>query len=820
MVKIKRLRVALKVWNKNIFGDVNDGIAQWRSSLEDIQLRIAEEVYSDSLFDEEVAAQVQLGTLLSRKSSLLQQKSCVRWLNDGERNTSFFHNSFKMRRKKLVLSQLKIDGVDSFDRDVIVAHIVDFFSNLFSKTHPPTVSIHDIQHIVPVTVTVTDQHNASLTSIPVDEEIKAAVFDLVGDSAAGSDGFSGVFFQKCWDTISCNIIYAVRAFFVKNYLPQGLNSNTLILIPKKEVVESLTDLRPIILSNFFFKILSKILATRLSFVDAECVSHNQFGFIRGQLIHDCILLGSEGVNYMKCSCQGKNMASKVDIKKAFDTMSWNFIRQGDPLSPVIFGIAEDMLSHLILTVVAASTIDPMRMNRHHLFPTHLLYANDILIFCKVSMKNARTIQDILQCYGFLSGQLCSREKSIIFFAKGVSLYYRRQISRVLGFAICSLPTTDLGVPLFVGRPRSINLAAIKDRIISKFSRYNGRQLSMAGQICLELDAACRNFIWSGDIRKRPSHSASWDRVCGIKEEGGLGIRSFDMMNDPFLMKLAWRIISGRQFGFDIMKSRYLDNFGRPRTTTLASSVWGGVRQLIPELIEESYCLLGNGSSVYFWNDDWLGYSIADKLNIMGFVRTRLKQTVADYLYDGVWHFAQDFIDEFPLIVCDILLLPIGSEDDIRLWKPSVHGKDTSVLAFASRCHRFSRVSWGLWLWENFIPVRRYITCWRFGQEAGMYSTDIHGFLVFAWTIKPSSHLKNLWKLGANTAGSAVRAPGRICAGGVFRDWRGLVRGCFHVEGGIGFAFEAELLGIILAIEFASGCGWNKISFEADSSYGY
>ncbi|XP_057775250.1 uncharacterized protein LOC130994229 [Salvia miltiorrhiza] len=75
----------------------------------------------------------------------------------------------------------------------------------------------------------------------------------------------------------------------------------------------------------------------------------------------------------------------------------------------------------------------------------------------------------------------------------------------------------------------------------------------------------------------------------------------------------------------------------------------------------------------------------------------------------------------------------------------------------------------------------------------------------------------LW-LKANSDGSAMEAPGRIYAGGVFRDWRGFVRGCFHVEGGLGFAFEAELLRVISAIQLAHRWGWNKLWFEADSSY--
>lgn len=46
------------------------------------------------------------------------------------------------------------------------------------------------------------------------------------------------------------------------------------------------------------------------------------------------------------------------------------------------------------------------------------------------------------------------------------------------------------------------------------------------------------------------------------------------------------------------------------------------------------------------------------------------------------------------------------------------------------------------------------------------------------------------------------------AGGVFRDASNDVLGCFHFSAGIGFAFEAELLEVILVVEVAHGKGWN------------
>ncbi|XP_057808895.1 uncharacterized protein LOC131023373 [Salvia miltiorrhiza] len=70
----------------------------------------------------------------------------------------------------------------------------------------------------------------------------------------------------------------------------------------------------------------------------------------------------------------------------------------------------------------------------------------------------------------------------------------------------------------------------------------------------------------------------------------------------------------------------------------------------------------------------------------------------------------------------------------------------------------------------------------------------------------------------NTDGSASGAPGLISAGGVFRNHKADVCGCFHIKGGSGFAFEAELLGVITAIAIAHNRGWRRLWLEADSSY--
>ncbi|XP_057793119.1 uncharacterized protein LOC131009729 [Salvia miltiorrhiza] len=787
-----------------------------------------ENCYTDASFDEEVNRQAVINMMLTRKSVQLQQRSRIKWLQDGDRNTAYFHKALRHRNSGLVISHLNIAGVVVYEQSAIERHIVEHFTNLFSQGEANIVDVVDIE--ANMDLQVSEAHNRGLIEIPSDEEISAAVHTMEASSAPGPDGFSGVFFHRCWDIIKEDIVRAVRCFFLNSYLPNGCNANTLVLIPKAEAVASVSDLRPIILSNFFFKIISKVLAVRLNRVASDIVSQNQFGFISGRSIHDCIMLGSEGFNCMNRTNHSVNMACKIDIRKAFDTMRWDFIlkvfrvlgfhekyihwlsiifssarisilynghlsgyfactrgvRQGDPLSPIIFGIAEDMLSHLILNCVAARRLTPMSFSRATLFPTHLLYADDVLIFCRASIRNAKTIRHILEYYGELSGQVCSLEKSRIYFAKGVSSSLKRGINRVLSFTQGSDRVTYLGAPLFVGKPRASHLMSIKDRIVQKFARWAGLHLSMAGRICLvnsvirsslthtmmvyswpksllhEIDRKCRNFIWTGNTEQKPSCSVKWSRCCASKEEGGLGLRSFTLMNKSYLMKIAWSLIKGNSFVHKVLRSRYLTSHGYAKENVANSSVWIGLKHEINVLVDDSYAVVGNGTSTLFWHDDWLGYRIRDKVGIPPFLWNFLQQNISDYFFDGCWHFSANFVENFPEIVCDILLIPLGNVLDERFWKPSLRGDVTSSLAFANISNRYPKgliapnachfclidaesINHIFWACTRIMPIWATFLGW-FRQSHLLDCPDIHSFLVLAWNISFSSLLQRLWKI--------------------------------------------------------------------------
>ncbi|KAM1944720.1 hypothetical protein ACFX15_012919 [Malus domestica] len=103
------------------------------------------------------------------------------------------------------------------------------------------------------------------------------------------------------------------------------NSNMIVLIPKVPNADSVSQMRPIALANFSFKIITKIIADRLGPITSRIISPQQSAFTKGLSISDSIILTSECMNLLDAKCFGGNVAVKFDIKKAFDTIDWKFL---------------------------------------------------------------------------------------------------------------------------------------------------------------------------------------------------------------------------------------------------------------------------------------------------------------------------------------------------------------------------------------------------------------------------------------------------------------------------------------------------------------
>jgi hypothetical protein len=357
---------------------------------------------------------------------------------------------------------------------------------------------------------------------PSQDEIKTAVFALNKDSAPGPDGFSAFFFQHYWEIVKVDVMNAVLEFFTTSWILPGYNSNIIALIPKTPDASSIDQYRPIAMANFKFKIITKIIADRLAPVLPNLVSDEQNGFIHDRDIKDCLCTASEVANLIHNKAHGGNVALKIDITKAFDTLDWSFllkvlksfgfndifcnwiqvilqsaflsvsingkshgyfqcnrgVRQGDPLSPLLFCLAEDVLSRSISKLVAEGNLNLIKGTRNVNVPSHCFYVDDLMVYCKGNLPGLFALKDLFTDYALESGQIINTSKSTIY-SGSISPRRLELIVQVLNFNIGTLPFNYLGVPIFKGKPKSSHLQPIADRVKLKLAAWKASLLSMA-----------------------------------------------------------------------------------------------------------------------------------------------------------------------------------------------------------------------------------------------------------------------------------------------------------------------------------------------------
>jgi hypothetical protein len=354
----------------------------------------------------EKSLQEALHEQLLREEILWKQKSRELWLTCTDLNTKFFHASTACRRRYNSISFLKTtDGAVLNSRNDIGTYMVNHFTNLFSTTSPVfDDSLNDLFDVV-----INDEENSVLCAIPDEVEIFQAISSLGLHKAPGPDGMTGLFYKTYWPIVKQNVIASVQSFFRGGFMLKEFNHTNIALIPKVDNPTQVNQFRPISLTNFNYKIISKILSMRFKPLLHKIISPTQSAFLKGRSIHDNTVLAHEIFHSMKHK-QGNGglMALKLDMEKAFDSMEWEFIlkilrllgfnsiwtqwikqcitttsfsimldgspfgnfyptrglRQGDPLSPFLFILGTEALSRLILREEGLGNLNGIKIARN------------------------------------------------------------------------------------------------------------------------------------------------------------------------------------------------------------------------------------------------------------------------------------------------------------------------------------------------------------------------------------------------------------------------------------------------------------------------
>jgi len=425
-----------------------------------------------------------------------------------------------------------------------------------------------------------------------------------------------------------------------------LNSAYITLIPKKEEAWEARDYRPISLVHSFAKLVTKMLANRLAPLLDSMVATNQSAFIRGRCIHDNFMLVQQTIKVLHHR-KVSSLFLKLDISKAFDSVAWSFLlevlahlgfsngwcnlianllksastqvllngepgnfishqrglRQGDPLSPMLFILVMDVLNSMFCRVDQEGLLQPLHSAGQHLS----LYADDVALFIRPNEEDLQLTKALLQLFGDASGLQTNLQKSCVIPIQ-CNTNIMERVDSTLHCTVSAFPSNYLGLPISDKKLRKRDLLVWIEKIANKLPGWKAPLLSLAGRAVLvkavltaipiyllialkvpkwfirSIDKIRRNFLWKG--RKEANGGCclvAWEKVMRPLDLGGLGIHNLEIMSWALQMRWLW-----------IEKT----NPDRP---------WAGLRIPVHAHSSAMFAIsivtsVGDGKNTLFWSD--------------------------------------------------------------------------------------------------------------------------------------------------------------------------------------------------------------------------
>ena len=448
---------------------------------------------------------------------ILRAKS--RWVEEGEKNTKYFANLEKRNYENKVITNIQVNGIQIHEPSEILNEQKKYFENLYSKAS----DLSNNSDIFPTDIPkIDDDKKKSCEGILTETELAESLQTMKRNKSPGSDGIPCEFYKEFWPEIKKFLLDSLNYSFEEGKLTTLQRQGIITLLPKKDRDRtSLKNWRPITLLNTDYKIAAKAIANRLKKILPSIIHNSQTGFMKNRYIGENIRLIHDVITYAKDN-QNKGLIMFVDFEKAFDSVNHDYMfkaleqynfgkdliqwikllyanaqscvtnnghmskffqinrgtRQGCPLSPYIFNIMIEILSHLL------------RQNKDiqgfKLFDKHVkltAYADDVTIFMDGTQKDLATTCSVLDSFNKISGLKVNYEKSAIL-RIGTLRNTQVRYCTERRFAWTSKGTKTLGI-YFTNDTNNITEMNMIDRIkqiSTLLDKWKLRNLTLLGKI--------------------------------------------------------------------------------------------------------------------------------------------------------------------------------------------------------------------------------------------------------------------------------------------------------------------------------------------------
>jgi hypothetical protein len=329
------------------------------------------------------------------------------------------------------------------------------------------------------------------------------------------------------------------------------------------------------------------------------------------------------------------------------------------------------LSRLIAREENLGLIHCIKMTRICPPISHLLFADDVIVFSKAKPIEARVILKCLTTYSSWYGQHINMSKSAIFFGRNCKSTAKEAVNSILHLALLPSKAKYLGIPLFMHRRKKDSFIDLKYKILARISGWKARLLSQAARttlvksvinaiptylmslfllpesLCASINSCIRKFWWGYPQDKKHGLSLlAWANICKPKSLGGIGIRSMEDMNNSLLARLGWKMVSNQpHLWVDSLRGKYLKHgvyFLTAPFNSVSFWLWKGL-QKNRKVVEKGACIsISSGQNVDIWNNPWIplmpNFKPILHENLVGFLLILLQILFLQMVMTGTLHY--------------------------------------------------------------------------------------------------------------------------------------------------------------------------------------
>ncbi|XP_060190667.1 uncharacterized protein LOC132619937 [Lycium barbarum] len=563
--KLKAVARRLSSWSRETYGDIFRDSKEAEKEVKELEKKHTENNNEEtrSSLNKEKAEYIRL---LKNQYEIYRKRAKERWLQDGDKNSPYFHKVIKDRRRKLNIHKISDNEGNNIEGHQNIADAaIKHFEELF-KYEEIRGSFRILDKVSQV---VTADMNTMQIARPTAHEVTDAINNIESDSAPGPDGFGAKFFQTCIDIIFSDIHNAILEFCDGTPVPRYVSHTCLFMLPKCPQPQSFSDIRPISLCNTLSKIIAKILSNRIGKILPDIISPNQSGFIQGRSITDNVLLAQELVQDIPKTNKHDNLVLKVDMSKAYDRVSWpNLCRIMRKLgfNEIWIDIIYKHIANNWYSIVLNGT-------RNGFFKSSR------------GLRSTNKQKDKL-CSLFSEGQSGSRIK-INYFSEMVNSITSR---------IHSWHTKFLS--------KGGKIVLIKHVLSAMLVHLLAAMKPPKGTF-EQIESAMIRFLWSDKESMRKYHWSSWEAMCLPGEEGGVGLRCLSDVSNAFTAKQWWNLRTKDSLWKEYMMSKYCStrNPVIRKVIGVQSLTWRSMCKVRDQIEDNFTWQIGQGH-LSFWYDNW------------------------------------------------------------------------------------------------------------------------------------------------------------------------------------------------------------------------